>query len=236
MSGWIKFKGISSEFFGLKIEDMPARITGKRRVESVPIPGRSGVLHVDEESYDSIELSVGINMNGSTSINDAIAWLDGYGELIFSDSPDFAYKAFVTTGPQVKRRRLANKACYDSFTVKFECDPFLYEATPDAPEKLIMPGILTNIGTVFSEPLIEVRGTGDITAVIGDIAVTLLRVTGSVFIDCDAKIAYLTDPTEDPVTIVLEDESWPVLGLGETTVNWLGEVTKLIISPRWSWL
>lgn len=230
MAGWVKFNGISSEAFGLKIESMPAEAMGKRRIDSVPIPGRSGLLHLDDETYDAVPLAITFNMNGTTRTREVMQWLDGAGYLILSDSPQYRRKAVVLEGPQFKRRRLGSE-CYDSFTVKFECEPFLYMVMPIFFD-LTEAKSIVNPFNCYSEPLIVVYGTGDVELHIQDRTISLDGMTDPVIIDCNVKWAYVSSP-DNQVAITLDDELWPILIPSSNAISWVGEVSKVHIEPEW---
>lgn len=213
---------------------MPAEAAPKRRIETIKIPGRSGDLHVDENAYDSVTLTAVLNLAGRADVRAVMAWLDGRGDLVLSDSAQYRRKAVVIDGVPFKRRRLHNGEQYDSFTVKFDCDPFLYQVDPQA-TPLYEPFTLVNQGALPAEPLLRVYGRGNVVLAVGDVSVTLTDLSGAVAIDCDAKLAY-TIGANTPVAITLNDEKWPVLGLGGTRISWSGQVEKVIVEPNWRWL
>lgn len=234
MGGWISFKGIRNTDLGCKIEAMPPECAPKRRVVPEPIPGRSGVLHIDEGAYDPVTMSATFNLANAADERKIMAWLDGYGDLILSDSPTYRRKASVIDGmAPFKRRHLNNGERHDTFTVKFQCDPFLYESDPTI-TLLNGPYTFANPGTVPADPLITVQGTGSVTLYVGDISVTLDDLAGEVTIDCDAKEAY-KGASKAPTAITLNDEKWPVLGLGDTEVRWTGNA-GVTVRPNWRWL
>ena len=73
-------------------------------------------------------------------------------------------------------------------TIKLVFDPFRY-ALDSGVVTLGANGSIENIGDVFSEPIIEIEGTGDVTLTIGD-QVMVLKITGNkVKIDCRHKKA-----------------------------------------------
>ncbi len=232
----ITFNGVSAGELGMFVEQMPDAVRAKRRVERVEVPGRGGVLHIDEKSYEPVQLKAVLNANGASK--EAIhEWLNGSGDLVLSDEPDKCYKATVYGEVKSARRRTPSGRVYDQVTVTFECEPFRYETYPEVAPYLAprTSCTLDNPGTEPADPLIIVRGSGQVRITVGDISVTLGNLAGEVAIDCDAKCAYKGN-TDNQVSITLDDHAWPVLGLGQTRVSWSGNVQRIEFTPNWRWL
>ncbi len=91
---------------------------------------------------------------------------------------------------------------------------------------------ITNPGSVYSEPLITLTGSGDITLMVGTTIVELTNISGSIVLDCALKEAYKG-------TALMNDHmsgDFPVLKPGLNAVSWSGNVTRIVISPRWRYL
>ena len=93
-------------------------------------------------------------------------------------------------------------------------------------------GTITNPGSVYSEPLITLTGSGDITLMVGTTIVELTGITSGIVLDCALKEAYLG-------TALMNDHmsgDFPVLKPGLNGISWSGNVTSVVISPRWRFL
>ncbi|MBR3428680.1 MAG: phage tail protein, partial [Clostridia bacterium] len=91
---------------------------------------------------------------------------------------------------------------------------------------------ITNPGSVNSEPLITVYGSGNITLMIGTTIVELTNVSSNIVLDCALKEAYKG-------TTLMNDHmsgDFPVLKPGLNAVSWSGNVTSIVISPKWRYL
>ncbi|MEG1516495.1 MAG: hypothetical protein RSD95_16530, partial [Clostridia bacterium] len=132
IGGWLQFKGKYSYEFGCKIESLPSECAPKRRYQTAEVNGRSGVLHIDTGTYEPVTLTATLNLAGFANVREIMDWLTGNGELVLSDCPDYCRRSFVIDGNPFKRRGLSNGERWDSFTVKFQCDPFLYESDPES--------------------------------------------------------------------------------------------------------
>ena len=92
--------------------------------------------------------------------------------------------------------------------------------------------IVTNPGSVYSEPKITVTGSGDITLMVGTTIVELTGVTESIVIDSALQEAYKG-------TTLMNDHmigDFPVLKPGANAISWTGTVTKIVIQPNWRFL
>ena len=90
----------------------------------------------------------------------------------------------------------------------------------------------TNPGSVYSEPLITLTGSGDITLMVGTTIVELTGITSGIVLDCALKEAYLG-------TALMNDHmsgDFPVLKPGLNGISRSGNVTSVVISPRWRFL
>ena len=90
----------------------------------------------------------------------------------------------------------------------------------------------TNPGSVYSEPLITLTGSGDITLMVGTTIVELTGITSGIVLDCALKEAYLGNA-------LMNDHmsgDFPVLKPGLNGISRSGNVTSVVISPRWRFL
>ena len=233
------WRGVSSDEHGVVVRSLPPIYAPQVRDEAIPIAGRHGALHLQDGAYDEqlmmIEGYLPYEQGGEVSDIETIkAWLQGYGDLTLSDRPERRYKARIvdaitfTAWVAGFRDRL--------FSVSFWADPLAYEAVPQT-LTFRRDGPLNNPGTAPADPTIVVYGAGRVTLTVGARSVTLDGLAGPVTIDCGAKTARLGVGGEGAHTaITLDDQDWPVLGLGETWVSWTGGATEVRITPNWRWI
>lgn len=224
------FKGISSVEYGLEVRKHPPITQAEVNHEKIEIPGRDGFLTVTDGTRKGISIPVEFLFYGVDVVSNARAikqWLTGEGHLIFSDEPDKYYKAsvFSTFDIQTAIER------FGEFVVIFDCQPFAY-AVDNNVTALTAPGSIFNPGTVDSEPIITVYGSGDITLTINGENIYLYNVTDYVTID-----SVLMDCYKD--TQLMNNNmngDFPQLTPGTNNVSWSGNVTKIEIIPNWRWL
>ncbi len=230
------WRGISSDAYGVVVTKLPSAIIAGRRDEAIAVPGRSGALHRQDGAWDevlmTIECYLPYEQGGSVaSLGEIAAWLQGIDWLTVSNRPGLRFRARrtdpVTLAPLMEG--FADRV----FSVAFWADPFAYEAVPAVLEETA-PFSLTNPGTVFSEPLIELAATGDVSLAIGDKTLDIADAPGQVMIDVPGGLVYsgMVNLTGSAST-----GDWPLtIPTGTSAVSWTGDVTRVTIQPNWRWL
>lgn len=154
----VLFRGKRCEDYGLLPAERPKIPTPKRDLETKEIPGKSGAITIDRKRYEPIEIAVEFNFaakenDWNEKLRQAKRWLNGSGELSFSDDSDYFYKVYYTDISDAEREKKRK----GSFEATFVCDPFTYlksgKREYDASEVLYNP---------YSEahPVYKVTGEG----------------------------------------------------------------------------
>ncbi|MDL2206272.1 hypothetical protein LJC33_05105 [Eubacteriales bacterium OttesenSCG-928-N13] len=125
------------------------------------------------------------------------------------------------------------------FDVYVDAQPHRYESSPQL-IALTSPGVITNPGSVPSEPVLTVMGSGDIALLVAGQTVLIAGLQYEIIIDCEAKLAYKNnlDGTMTLLTnsVTLPDDEWPTMPSGPVPVSWAGNVTEVEIRGNWRWL
>lgn len=123
----VSFNGVRSEEYGILAVKRPNIQKASKDIESLSIPGRSGILTVDNERYEPVVIPVEFNFASkenkwSETLRRAARWLSGSGRLEFTDDTDYFYKVYFVEIKSVERelKRIAR------FRAEFNCDPFVY--------------------------------------------------------------------------------------------------------------
>ena len=116
-----------------------------------------------------------------------------------------------------------------SFTVTFRCKPFLYLDSSADVTVTASGTTITNPGAVDSEPLIKVYGSGDITLMVGTQIVELEDVSSQIFLDSEIQEAYKGTTSMNSAM----SGEFPKLLPGMNAISWTGNVTSIVITPRW---
>lgn len=221
------FKDINSRELGLYMERCPEKISPKRRDETFTVPGRHGNLTTTDGAFDSYIRSAEFIVKNEKRIDEICAHFKGSGWLIFSNEPDRKYKARVAN--QIEFSHIIRH--FKRFVVEFEVHPFGYDIFEQKITKTA-PFSLFNIGTVDSEPIITIFGTGNITLYVNNQSISLKEIAGSITIDSEMQNAYCDSTSMNNKM----SGDFPILNVGKNDISWLGNVTKLEIQPNWRYL
>lgn len=227
---WFTFKGIDSRDMGIIVTSMPETVRPERRMESITIAGRNGTLHTDEEVYESYDRTMECAIKKRAKLDEIAAWLVGSGEMRFSTEPDKVYR--VTISNKISIAQMMRM--FQKFQVIMDTQPFKYNINPFADElTLTAPTIIRNGGTVYSEPIITVYGSGDITLNINGVDFPLYGVNEYITIDSEMMEVFKENMNQNSK---YGGETFPRFEVGENAISWTGNVTKIEIQPKWRWL
>lgn len=220
--------GICGEEYEIALTERPSIPTPKRKITKYEIEGRHGSL-TELGEYEDIEIHVSLNLLEDENIKYKIrrikAWLLNSKELSFSDE-DIYYKIKHTSIGDIENEVEE----YGIFTVTFTLDPFAYLYTQ--PIQMTTPKPIFNDGTVESEPLIKVYGSGNIELLINNDRVKVSDVSDYVVLDCSLKDCYKGTQSLNNKMIGM----FPSLKPGMNEVSWSGTVSKVEIDGRWRML
>ena len=227
---WFTFKGVDSREMGVIVTAMPETVRAERRIESITVAGRNGSLHTDEGVYESYDRTMECALIKRAKLDEVTAWLVGSGEMTFSTEPDKVYR--VTIANKISIAQMMR--VFQKFQFILDTQPFKYNvnAAGDALE-LTAPTTIRNSGTVYSEPLITVYGSGDVTLTINGADFPLYGVQESITIDSEMMEVFEGDINQNGKYGGAE---FPRFEVGKNEIRWTGHVSKVKIQPRWRWL
>lgn len=221
------FKNINSLDMGIVVNVLPPITKASRDMNKISIPGRDGHLTQDFETYGSTVKSVECTILDISMVDQVIAWLDGSGEVIFSNQEDRKYQASIMN--QIPFSKIIRK--WYKFIVIFECQPFAFSINNQL-ITLTEPCSIHGAGTHKSKPVITVYGTGSIELNVNDKTIHLTNVSDYVTIDSNLMDAYKGFELKN--TYMLGE--FPELIPCENVISWSGDVSKIEITPNWRWL
>lgn len=223
MENGFVWRGIHSNEKGLKIISLPNITTPEKREEKIIIPGRDGYLTQSDESYEGEVKPVEFDIKHD-NFDDIKTWLNGSGEVIFSNEPDRYYKARIIN--KLDLARVLEK--FHSGIIQFDCQPFGYGLNND----LIIidkPISIYNEGTYKSQPYLKIFGFGYITLNINDEVIKLKNIEDYVELDSEIMECYKEHQNCNNKMI----GEFPILKVGKNNISWIGNVNKIEITPRW---
>ena len=229
----IIWKNIDSETIpGLIITNIPPITKPKMKTSITKIDGRDGDI-IEELGYESYTKSIGIGLARNYDIDRVIKYFTGAGELIISDESDKVYKAQIIE--KIDYERLIR---FKTAVVKFYTQPYKYLKD----EKSIILDInnetslkITNVGLEKSKPIITLEGTETV-----EISLNGFNLFKYVFPENETKVVIDSLEEEAYLDNVLKNRNmlgnFPIFEVGENTISWSGNLTKISIEPKSRWL
>ena len=109
--------------------------------------------------------------------------------------------------------------------------PFRYPKTSE-PVVLTSAGTIENIGTVYSEPIVEIEGDGDVSLTIGQ-KTMYLTVNTKATIDCRQGKQNIYNATGAVQNTLRKRGGFFEIPVGNSGVTFTGNVRKVTIKPNW---
>lgn len=227
MSYYVIFNGVDSRELNLHIEMLPPKVSPQQRYTTTAVSGRHGVLTETDGTFEPYTQSVEFTALDLSKLDKICSVFKGISWLTLSNELHRKYKARVANAIEFSQIiRLWRR-----FIVQFEVQPFGYETQP---QNFIATNNskIFNYGTYESEPKIIVYGAGDITLNINGAGIILKGVTDKIIIDSEMQNAYNGS--------VLMNQNmngeFPIFKVGENTISWTGNASKVAIEPNWRWV
>ncbi len=243
MKPYFIYKGKNSRDMGISMLKLPPRIKPERRGEIINVPGRDGFLFESDEAYNSKNFEIEctfIPPEGYTQkeidtlIMSILVWLDGSGDLIFSDYPNYYYDATIINAIPIER--LFKR--YRRFIVAFEVQPFSKSLLPSSVAKLTCSEETISVATYYDTPIkINLEATGNIEIHINNEIMHFENVEVPLVID--GELMNVTDEHGANMNNLMVG-NFPKLKPGDNTISVLCEkpsvFTKMTIEYRSLWL
>ena len=232
MQDYFLWNGVDCRTYGIHVTEQPPITIPLERSTQTNVPGRPGSLTQLEgdDVYDDMILTATCFISDPAQISAIAAWLKGSGTVTFANRTGGYYKARISNQIPFEKVLRGNPHC--TFAVNFRCYPFFY-ADAAADITVTTSGtIITNPGSVYSEPRVTVTGSGDITLMVGTTIVELTDISGSIVIDSVLQEAYTgSELMNDHMS-----GDFPVLKPGANAISWTGTVTRVVVRPNWRYL
>ncbi len=236
-SGFI-FGGRSTRNFGISVEKYPDQVGAARRIKTISVPGRNGMLHQDEGSYDDVPKAYSCYFRGEKPTPEqshAVAnWLlspETYQRLEDFYDPSF-YRMAIYTGT-LDIENILN--LYGRFTAKFRCMPQAFLKAGEQPISFSTPGKLCNPTGQPALPVITVYGESGGMLSVGSCVVEIKTLADFLTLDSELQDAYRLAPGGAPENKndSIYAPAFPILGAGESVISWTGGIQSVKIIPRW---
>lgn len=224
----LSFKGTHVSTYGTVLT-APVFKRAKKNTNIIQIEGSDKSFREDY-GYTGYSLKTKIYLSDNADLDSFIEWLSGSGQLILDEDSNKYVTAYIDEEVEISRvlRGSNSKVADVEFLV---LDPFRYVLS-EANTTLTSSGTYTNNGTIFSEPLLKLTGSGTVILTIGSQSFTYVFDTPFVYIDCQSKDAYYSNTYKNRRMT----GSFPVLNKGANAISWTGTLTELVITPRTRYL
>ena len=167
MNDWFEWNGVRCTQYGIHVSELPPPTIPSERVTYTNVPGRPGSLTTleGEDVYEDVVLTAQCFLADPMKIPAIAAWLKGSGKVAFANRQGGFYHARVAN--QISFEKILRGNPHRSFAVNFRCKPFWYQSNVESVTLTASTSTITNPGSVYSEPVITVYGSGDITLMVG---------------------------------------------------------------------
>lgn len=229
---WFIWNGVKCTSLGIHVSQQPEIVKPSERATFTSVPGRSGSLTTLEGDavYDDFILSVECWISNTANLPAICDWLRGSGKVTLACRPGGFYHARIVN--QISFEQVLRGHLHRTFSVNFRCQPFWYVENVTPITLMTSGAFITNPGTVYSEPIITVYGSGEITLMVGMTITELFGISGDITLDTPLMEAY------SGITSMNYNMSgdFPTLAPGTNAVSWSGNVNKIEIQPSWRYL
>lgn len=219
------FKDKSTHDFPLLVTEVGRRQKAAEQIERFEVPYRNGALTIRSDRYESYPREMRMVCTDKDAIGGINEWLDGHGVLRTDLDRGGFFIADVVSGLEYENYLRD----IDAFSVEFLIDPFFYLDSGEIMITSTAAFSLINPGNIYSQPLITVYGSGDITLNINSQFVQLTGVETSITMDSKLALCY-RDTLNMGAKMTGE---YILMDTGTNNIEWTGSVTKIEITPRW---
>lgn len=232
MRQWLRFGEKSTRDFGIYISGIHTFNAPSRKVEKFDIPGRNGQLTIDSGTFNNISVLYPCFILDSFQDN-IEAWRSyalsqkGYKRLEDTYHPG-QYRLAVYS-EEVTVDTYGYLSTQGTFDMVFDCKPQRYLKSGDIPVEIDHEETIYNRTHFQAKPLLRCYGNG--TFSIGHEVITVNTSKPYIDIDCDMMDAFYGSENCNS-DIEMSSGEFPVLDPGENGID-PGDLTKIIITPRW---
>lgn len=199
----------------------------KPHAESVDVYGLNGSYRVLDGSYESYERTISFYVPKLVDISTIVDKFRPKENVI-----EFGYQLgsyFYADFSGATYNRNGMHAW--KIDVKLIMQPFRYQKNVD-PIVLTASGTINNPGTVYSEPIIEVEGDGDVSLTIGR-KTMYLAIKTKATIDCRQGKQNIYNATGAVQNTLRKRGGFLEIPTGKVGVSFTGNVRKITIRPNW---
>lgn len=233
------FNGKPLSDFGLYISGKGTFKSPERDVTKVEVPGKSGDLIFDNGRFKNVTITYEDSFiledyddkipfaERIRSLSSFLKSSSGYHRLEDTYHPDEFRMATCLTSIDPEVFLLVS----GQFDLEFDCKPQRFLKIGEEPVTFTSNGTILNPTYHDAKPIIRVYGYG--TLAVGEETMTIKSHSNQyIDIDCELMNCYC-GATNCNNYVTLNSDEFPVLAPGRNGVNFSGNISKVIITPRW---
>lgn len=209
------------------VTDFGEAEAAKPHAESVDVYGLNGSYRVLDGSYESYERTISFYVPKLVDISTIVDKFQPKENVI-----EFSYQLgsyFYADFSGATYNRNGMHAW--KIDVKLIMQPFRYQKSVE-PVVLTASGTITNLGTIYSEPIIEIEGDGDTSLTIGR-KTMYLTIKTKATIDCRQGRQNIYNATGAVQNTLRKRGGFLEIPTGKVGVSFTGNVRKITIRPNW---
>ena len=215
---------------GCVVTDFGKVEAAKAKGEKATLYGVNGSYRVLDGSFDSYERTFTLHVKKMVEISSILDKFQSNDNVL-----EFSYQLgslFYANLVTASFEPYGNHAW--KLEIKLDMQPFRYQKTVE-PVVLTASGTINNPGTVYSEPIIEVEGDGDISLTIGP-KTMYLAIKTKATIDCRQGKQNIYNATGAVQNTLRKRGGFFEIPVGRNGVTYTGNVRKVTIRPNWRYL
>lgn len=233
MINYLTFAGKSTNEFGIWISGESTYGAPERNIQSQEVAGRNGNLLFDMGNFRNISVSypAAIKRDMPSRFRDFVNFAGsqvGYQRLEDTYHPYEYRMARFISKMSVDTAGYMNRS--GQFSLEFDCKPQRFLKSGEEAIEFTQNGILYNRTEFETKPFLRVYGSGAGTVGIGSNTITISAISEYVDIDCEIMDAYKGAINCNSMVSFTNDI---VLKPGNNNIAKSGNISKVVITPRW---
>lgn len=215
---------------GCVVTDFGKVEAAKPKGEKATLYGVNGSYRVLDGSFDSYERTFTLHVKKMVEISSILDKFQSNDNVL-----EFSYQLgslFYANFLTASFEPFGNHAW--KLEIKLDMQPFRYQKDVD-PVILTASGTINNPGTIYSEPIIEIEGNGDVSLTIGRKTMHL-SIIGKATIDCRQGKQNIYNANGAVQNTLRKRGGFFEIPVGRNGVTYTGNVRKVTIRPNWRYL
>lgn len=220
----------TSSLPGCVVTDFGKVEAAKPKGEKATLYGVNGSYRVLDGSFDSYERTFTLHVKKMVEISSILDKFQSNDNVL-----EFSYQLgslFYANFLTASFEPFGNHAW--KLEIKLDMQPFRYQKDVD-PVILTASGTINNPGTIYSEPIIEIEGNGDVSLTIGRKTMHL-SIIGKATIDCRQGKQNIYNANGAVQNTLRKRGGFFEIPVGRNGVTYTGNVRKVTIRPNWRYL